>query len=513
MLSPPSSSGYSEHADRLMAAFAGRVRKDESITEADSFLKQWEYITAKDRFNVQWSGRRAAKTSGSRIKTAMLNEAQPGRRVLYIHQTSTNAEQQFFRPLVDTDPPEADQKKYRFRALSLKARHVPHRADNNDLMVFWTNGSYLRCMGCNNLAEVKKKLGEFWHEIIIDEMQSYPDEVLYELIDRAILPTMIDRSGSATFQGTPPVTKAGFWYDMLTKSTFRKFHWTLFDNPYIDHDAVSVYAARGIKPEDPIYRREVLGEICVDPNAVVFKYDSPRNDLPVVANPSEMWECDGFRETAVAEPHHPAWRHAMGVDLGFSDHDAIVVLGWRMDDPKHRLFERWSWQRNHLDYLAMAEVFKKAAERWQPQQVCADTGGHGARKIVESLRNVFSIYKFALKPSSVLDSIALVNDELRTGRMLVDPNGLIAHDARLVVWKQGQHEVEISDTFHSDVMAALRYAHSVAYHHQSEAAAPEYDEDDNSREARTARFIRQWEHRQRVERDPYGPSTRRQHVA
>lgn len=439
------------------------------VTEATSFPKQWEYVTAADRFKVQWSGRRAAKTAGARIRTEKLADEKPGRRVLYIHQTFTNADQQFFKPLSE----------------SLKKRGVAHRLDNNDLMVYWGNGSFLRCMGCNNIAEVKKKLGDWWDEIIIDEMQSYDDDVLYELVDRAILPTMIDHGGSATFQGTPPVTKAGFWYNLLTKSTFRKFHWTLFDNPYIDHDAETVYAARGIKITDPIYRREVLGEICVDPDAVVFKYDAERNDITAPR----------------PELNHSAWRYVMGVDLGFSDNDAIVVLGWRVDDREKRLWECWSWQKNGLDYVKLAEEFKLQVERWHPVEICVDTGGHGARKIMESLRALFSVYKFRTKPASVADSIALMNDDFRTGRFRVLPNGLIAHDASLVVWKPDKHGVEISETFHSDIMAAARYAHSCAYHYLAEPTQEQLEEEESDEDRR----VRQWLRRQEIEADPYSP--------
>lgn len=440
------------------------------ITQADSFPRQWEYITAPDRFKVQWSGRRAAKTAGARMRTEKLADERPRRRVLYIHQTFTNAEQQFFFPLLE----------------SLRHRKVAHRPDNGGLMCYWNNGSFLRCMGCNNIAEVKKKLGEWWDEIIIDEMQSYADEVLYELIDRAILPTMIDHGGAATFQGTPPVTKAGYWYNLIRKSSFRQFHWTLFDNPYIEHDAETVYAARGIKPTDAIYRREVLGEICVDPNDMVFCYEAERNDMGADGRPT---------------PDSQHWHYVMGVDLGFSDNDAIVVLGWMANDKEKRLWECWSWQDNELDYLKLAEKFKAAVDKWRPVEICVDTGGHGARKIMESLRALFSIYKFRMKPASVADSIALMNDDFRTGRFRVVPDGLIAHDAALVVWKPDKHGVEISETFHSDIMAAARYAHSCAYHYAAEPTPEERLEEESDEDRR----VRQWLHRREVEEDPYNP--------
>jgi hypothetical protein len=247
-----------------------------------------------------------------------------------------------------------------------------------------------------------------------------------------------------------------------------------------------VYAARGIKTTDPIYRREVLGEICVDPNAMVFCYESPRNDVTA----------DGM-----IDPRNPHFRCTMGVDLGFSDNDAIVVLGWLANDKQKRLYECHAWQGNELDYLKLADKFKAAVEKWRPVEICVDTGGHGARKIMESLRALFSVYKFRTKPASVADSIAMMNDDFRTGRFLVKPDGLIAHDASLVVWKPDQHGVEISETFHSDIMAAARYAHSCAYHYlaeptQEEAQAEESDED---------RRVREWLRRREIEADPNNP--------
>ena len=470
----------------LARAARERHATSEPITAADSFPKQWEYVASSARFKVVKCSRRAGKTEGAVIRTAKLATEQPGRRVLYINLTATNADQQFFRPLVSL----------------LRRKDISFHEDNADLMVYWANGSYVRAMGCDNVGEVKTKLGDRWDEIIISEMQSYGEEVLYDLIDRASLPTLVDRGGGLTCEGTPAVTKAGYWYDLYTKSNFVKFGWTLFDNPFINHDIESVLEARGLKLTDAIVRREYFGEDATDPSALVFKYLSPRNDIPACEPLRDRWVFHGvdgriWPETVRPEPKHPAWRYAMGMDLGFSDHDAIVVLGWRMDDGARRLYECWSWQENHLDYLKLADVFKAAVEKWQPQRICVDTGGHGARKLMESLKAVFAMYTFVLKPANVLDSIALVNDELRTGRMLVDPNGLIAHDANLVVWKPDKHETEESDAFHSDIMAALRYAHSCAYHYQAKAPAPpETDED---------RRVRQWLERKAVREDPHNP--------
>ncbi len=445
----------------------------ERITAVDSFPKQWAYVTSLARFILLHCSRRAGKTRGTALRTAKLCSEIPGRRVLYINLTALNAQLQFFDRL----------------KVILDKKRIPYRADNSDLLLYFGNGSFVRAMGCDNLGEVKTKLGDGWDEVIVDEMQSYADAVLYELIDRAIMPMLLDSNGSLVCQGTPPVTKAGFWYTLITKSTFAKFEWTLFDNPHIRGDALETYKARGIGPGHPVWEREICGRICVDPTLQVFCFDPEKN----------IWPAGKDGKRCVPEPDHREWRYSMGVDLGFSDKDAIVVLGWRMDDPLQRLWERWSWQDNHLDYVRLAEVYKGACERWQPQGICIDTGGHGARKIAESLKNVFSCYRYMLKPQSVADSVALMNDEFRTGRFLVDPDGPIAREAPLVVWKPDtKHEKaeDMSDAFHSDIMAAARYAHSCAYHFQANAPKEQSDED---------RWWEDFERQKKIAEDPYSP--------
>lgn len=481
---------YARQSVNAAAAMRTRGQHWRPLLEGDSFPKQWDYITSTARFKTLKCSRRAGKTSGTVRRVFKQITERPGFRVLYINLTATNAEQQFFKPLLEM----------------LKARGVQHRPDNNDLMIYVGNGSYVRAMGCDNVGEVKTKLGDFWDEIYVDEMQSYSDDVLVDLVDRAALPTLIDHKGSMTCMGTPAVTKAGYWYRLYKTSKWIHFFWTLLDNPHIQStlaDIIEQYDQRGIKPTDIIFRREVGGEDVVDPEAVVFKYESPRNDLPAVMSTTKRWSMLStdnmrtFTETMRIEPNHPAWRYVVGMDMGFSDHDAIVVLGWRTDDPEHHLYEVFTWQERHLDYLKMADVYKRVVEHYMPVEVCIDTGGHGARKIVESLKAAFGAFKYRLKPASLLDSISLLNDEFRSGRLLVDHDGLVAHDANLVVWKEGKHEVEISESFHSDVMAACRYAHSCAYHYVSEAPAPEETDED--------RWTREWRQRQDAINDPYSP--------
>ena len=81
--------------------------------------------------------------------------------------------------------------------------------------------------------------------------------------------------------------------------------------------------------------------------------------------------------------------------------------------------------------------------------VCGDTGGAGANKDLAWMSKRMAGMEFTPKPTSVDLSTRMLNDELRSGRMKVDPKGLIARDAKLCTRKS---------KYHSDVMPAARYA-------------------------------------------------------
>jgi hypothetical protein len=464
----------------------------EDITAADSFPAQWErYVTWEPRFSTTMTSRRGGKSTGAVVRTAKKSRENPGRKTLYINLTAANAYLQFVEPLLDL----------------LKRKRIPHRYDGQLMIVHLNNGSMVMSVGCDDIADVRRKLGFGWDEVIVDEMQDHSDRVLAALIDKSLLPTLADRRGSLRCQGTPPITEAGFWFDLRTKSNFahhsedpREADWTVSDNPTMASAGEEEYAARGIGPDAPIYQREMLGRICVDPNSMVFCYLKGRNDLPTVPDGyrppgGEWWSYTTSRgvkveEKHIADPRHPAWRNVLGLDLGTNDHDCIVVLGWRTDDPLKRLHERWTWQQNDLDVDELAVVFMAAVEFWTPVAICGDNGGLG-KKVIKTLKARFGDLEIAQKPTDVLMSVRLVNDELRTGRLLVDPEGLIAGDAKKVVWKEGKHGVEISEAFHSDVMPTLRYAQSVALNWTAKEDDPPKTQDEIDRLGLEARKQRQ----------------------
>ena len=417
------------------------------ITIEDSFPKQWEFVICEARFICVMCSRRAAKTTGAIRYAAKYAQEHPGSRILYIHHTRGLGKAQFFST--------GDKRKPGLIEF-LEQKRIPVSYKNEtDVNVRLGNGSFVQVVGCDDAKDVGKKLGFFWDKIIIDECQEFHDEILERLVDKTILPTLIDNAGCLVMMGTPADVEIGVWYETITgkgnKSGAHQLRWTLLDNPFIRReDIISTMALRGyvIDFEHPenncaMVRREIFGHQVIDTEKLEYAYISAINDWLPAGVP--LVDSDD-------------WQYSMGIDIGGAeegnDKDACVVFGWLKTDPDHRIYERESWEETQ-DSEEFVKRVMLTYNRWRPMvSACGDTGGAGANKMLEVLAKRFNGLQFTPKPTSVEVSMRLFNDEFRSGRMKVDPFGLIARDCKLCT-KSG--------IYHSDVMAAARYAHHGAY--------------------------------------------------
>lgn len=413
------------------------------ITEEDSFPKQWSYITADSRFNVVWCSRRAGKSRGIVRRCARLAVQKPKSRWLYVTLVRDNAFKYFWEPLKEL----------------LSAKRIPYESNEGRFMLTMPNGAFFQATSADDIGDVGKKKGDEWDGVFLDEAQDFAPKVISQLIDVAIFPSLGNRSGFLDVLGTPPNVQHGYFYDLIKSKRFTEFRWTMFDNrfyPNAQEEYELALSTRGLTRDHPIVQSEFFGELVTNPEALVWEYDPQRNHMDEV-DTSERG----------------AWRFTMGIDLGFQDRDAIVILGWRKDDPEKRLFVVEQWQQNHLDVDQLSAVVLPLYHKWKPVHVVGDHGGHGAVKVLETIANRLGII-MGRKPGDLLVSIGLVNDDFRAGRLKVPPGSPVATDARLETWDQTSTKKEVDKGgYHSDIMAALRYAHEGARHYQAKAPKPE----------------------------------------
>lgn len=407
--------------------------------------RQWDFISSDCRAIKLICPRRVGKTVGIVKRTGKKSWEQAGRRTLYINHTLGNAKRQFFDP-----PGEAS-------ALgllgTLDSHGIGYAANNTEVFVELENGSFVQGVGCDNMGEVKKKLGFYWHEIIIDEIQEYADELIDLLVKKTLAPTLIQTRGTLILSGTQPEVHAGLWWDTINNADYETFTWHMLDNPLITREAIieemgkAGFVVNFEEPEKnhPIVQREVFCIAAVDTSALMYEYLIGRNDWPAGGVPIADVSGQG------------KWRYSMGVDIGGAeegnDKDACAVLGWRMDDPLHQIYEVEGWEEGQLDseefFARLFETFK----RWQPMQaLCGDTGG--ASKALKALSKRINGLEVTPKPSDLSFSQRLLNDDLRAGRMKLNPDGAIVKALKIA--KRGHHE--------PDIAAASRYAHNGALH-------------------------------------------------
>jgi len=437
-------------------------KRDVKVTLEDSFPKQWDYVSTTERFPVVVCSRRAGKSAGVVRRAAKTALEKPQSRQLYITLGRRNARKLFYEPL---------------RVL-LEEKGIAHSHNDQDLSIRLRNGSYIEAGSCLDVDDVDKFRGDQWDRIYLDEAQSFRPAVARQLVNQALLASLADRRGSLEMLGTPPPAgPVGYFYETYAAGRFARFKWTLFDNPYIPSDSIKeLIEARGLTEEHPIYKREFLGEFIVDYDSLVFEFLAERNEYDVL-------------------PVSSAWRYSMGVDIGLNDRDAFVVAGWRTDDPRHELHVVYEWQKDHQDIEAFNKKFLEVYHQYRPAVTVMDSGGGGA-KMRETLRPRLGNVVFKEKPSSVADSIGLVNDDLRTGRMRFPRGGHCSNDALLVTWEEGALKKTVSDAYHSDIMDALRYAHHGATHYRGKAPPKEP----------TLQELREKKRLERLRRiaDPYG---------
>jgi hypothetical protein len=416
------------------------------------FDKAWAACTDETQFQVWDCSRRSAKTGTATRRTVMRSSERANHRTLYIHHTRTLAKMQFF------ETGEAVGSQANPGVIELLRQHgiAESRHDLSELWVRLTNGSFVQAVGCDDIRDVDRKLGYQWDDILIDECQDHRDDILRRLVDKTLLPTLVDRGGSLTLMGTPPEVLVGIWQEVSdpnSQTRFKRHHWTLLDNPFIaPENIVKVYEGRGFVIDfddptnnDPVVQREIFGLHVIDPAKFVYCYSPLANDYGDADE--ALFKRDGI------------WRFAMGIDIGGveedNDADAITVLGWMTDDPERRIWEREVWS-DRGDSEEFVDRIEKTYHEWQPMVgVCGDTGGAGAVKALASFKKrIRAGFDFTPKPTSAETSQRLLNDDLRSRRFRTRPKGLLGRSAQLCL--RGKHE--------HDIMASARYAHHCAYH-------------------------------------------------
>ena len=427
---------------RIIDPPPGPVKQPTSQEEIDRFLgrkfnltafcfdQQLAFIQDPALYKTAVCSRRAGKTiacAADLISTAISNKDV---LCLYITLSAKNAKKLVWKELLKIN-----------REFKLGGE-----PNISELTITFSNGSQVACSGANTADEIEKFRGLPIKKCYIDECQSFP-AYLAELIDEVIEPALLDHNGTLCLIGTPGPLLMGYFYDCSLNREWSHHEWTFFDNPFIAQKSGQthqqllnrVLKRRGVQISDPSIQREYFGKWILDSNSLVVRYDVNKND---------------FVELKPQLKYH----YILGIDIGFKDADALAILAYSDDDPTTYLVDELITPKQGITELV--GQINLLDGKYHVTKMVMDMGGLG-KKIGEELIKRYQIPVEAADKTRKMENIELMNDALRTGKLMAKKGSRFAQDSYLVEIdrdKSRPDKIVVSNRYHSDIIDSVLYA-------------------------------------------------------
>ncbi len=402
------------------------------------FPEQLAFIRDPARFKTGVCSRRSGKTVGCAADLHDTTENQKG-DVAYITVNRTSAKRIIWKDLV------AINKQYKLGG----------KLDNTELTITKPNGNVIYVTGAKDAADAEKLRGQKFRKVYIDECQSFR-AYLKDFIEDIIEPALTDYYGSLSLIGTPGPIPAGYFFNESHNPAWSHHHWTMMQNPHIKLlsgkeplDIIKELAERrGLTLDSAGIQREYFGQWVKDVDSLVYQFNSDRN-------------------IALQTPLLKDMTFIFGIDIGWKDADAISVLGYDHNSKTVYLVEEYIQTKN--DITTLVQAIEKLMVTYNPVRLVMDAGALG-KKIQEEIRHRHSLPVEAADKQRKLEYIALLNDDLRTGKFKAVPGTRFEEDAQLVQWNYDDpNKPKVSDIYHSDITDATLYAWRECKHYFYEA--------------------------------------------
>lgn len=403
----------------------------EFLLEDYCFDKQLAFIRDTSKYKTAVCSRRAGKTVSCAADLMFTALSLPG-DVAYITLNRITAKRIIWRELLKIN----------------EIYNLGAQPDNGELTLRMPNGNMIYVSGAKDAAEIEKFRGLALRKVYIDETQSFR-AYISELIDDVIDPALTDYDGSLILIGTPGPVPAGYFYEATHSDGWAHHSWTMHDNPWIQtksgKSAEQIIeercARRGVTNTDPSIRREYYGEWVKDDDSLVYHFNFVKN---VYKNlPDDL-------------------TYILGIDIGWRDADAIAVIGYNHEGQVFLVEEHLDRKQNITELVNKIVVLQ---ERYKPVRMVMDAGALG-KKIQEEIKFRHQLPIEAATKERKLEFIALLNDDLRTGKFKAYLGSRFAEDANLVTWDwDDPAKPRISDRYHTDIGDAVLYGWREAKHY------------------------------------------------
>lgn len=340
----------------------------------------------------------------------------------------------------------------------------------NELRFIGTNSSQILLIGADSRAEIEKLRGGQYDLVILDECKSFAPVVLNELVDEVIWPALADRKGTMLMIGTPgnimsgkffETTYPGFALEKKRKCScgdaacvkrpvardyyqpekywtehtgdrlfWSRHHWTVEDNRAFDdasgvnqlwREMLDMKELNQWADDEPIWRREALGEWVATPGAFVYAY---ANIVSTLEADHVHWRPDYKNGNKHGLAKDVEWNYLLGLDFGYEDDFAMVVVAYNPYDGV--LYHVWDFHANHLDVYQMVEEIDRAFDRFGGfDAVVADSGALNTL-LIETINKRHGRNIIKAEKREKFDHIELLNADIRAGRIKIIPKSDLA---------------------------------------------------------------------------------------
>ena len=334
--------------------------------------------------------------------------------------------------------------------------HIQYsRIDNSQHRIDFSNGNSLFLYGNNSKAEREKLRGFDFSFVAIDEMQSQQG-VAY-LLESIIGPIIAGRNGDIWLAGTAPVTAGTYWEEIINGNEhYSVFKATMADNPSIpdyNNALLKVLEDNHWDKNNITFRREYLAEITYDTERMIYPVRHYYENIPVQKVKSIY----------------------IGVDFGFVDSTAFAPIIC-LENGEYYLTEEF--KQNKMSTSEIIErlnsvvllLSKKYNIDYSKVHVRCD---NNEQNLIRDIQNIYPEMDIhCANKRGEIAQIALVNDMLRSGTLLIKKDLYFDNECNRAQWKvtdsgnvmYGQIDDE---AYHMDIGDAVKYAVSSIFSNDS----------------------------------------------
>lgn len=421
---------------KVAADLADRNRDAREAILKDLFPKQRTFVEDPDRRKSVLTPRRAGKTHVAIAYSILRALDIPGSTVVIVTLTLKSAKRLYWDPI----------RKFSERyGLGIELKEGKSEA-------WFPNGSKIYLNGAEDRKAIEKLRGGAYHLVVIDECKSFDPTVFRELVDDILRPATNDTSGTICLIGTPGETEDGpFWEATCpgimdeTGKPYTKTYgapeaywiehpdelprwsrhtWTAQDNihaPWVWKNNLEDKTREGWADDNPTWLRESLGQWISTGETTVY---SLATLVRIDGGPAlcrAVWrrgQGQGYNKWGLPDDGSDDWRFIMGMDLGFNDDFALVVVAY--SPYRNILYHVYDFRADHLIVPQIASIIQRVVERFDNriEAMVADTGNL-AKMVVETLNAQHGLFIEPAEKTEKLDHIELLNSDLYDSKLRI----------------------------------------------------------------------------------------------